>query len=45
MNMDGIYASLYDSDYKKNMYRDKTTGETLSHEQVMELIRKNNWHI
>ncbi len=41
----GIDASLYDNDHRKNIYRDKTTDEKLTHEQVIELIKKNHWRI
>ena len=44
LNKHGIEAYLHDSQYRTNSYKNKETGERLTHEQVIELIKKNRWH-
>ena len=41
----GIYAELHDSQFTDNIYVNKETNERLTHEQLIELIEKNQWYM
>ncbi len=41
----GIIALLNDDEYTTNMYKNMKTNEKITHEELIELIKKNRWHL
>ncbi len=40
-----IIALLNDDEYTTNMYKNMKTNEKITHEELIELIKKNRWHL
>ncbi len=45
LNKHGIDANLYGDQYRRNSYRNRETGQYIRHDELMELIKKNRWHM
>ena len=45
LNTHGIDACLYDNQYTRNWYVNRETGQYIRHDELMEMIKKNHWHM
>lgn len=41
----GIKACLYDDQTIHNLYFNEETGQYIKHDELMEMIKKNRWHM
>ena len=45
LNNHGIKACLYDDQTIHNFYVNEETGQYIKHDELMEMIKKNRWHM